>query len=83
MTNKLKLIKVKSFVIEPDDLKYQPLNKRMIDEWKISEEYKFLQKHCEKIHWERIPNPERLETVLSFHAYMNEKTEIFWRLKYR
>ena len=52
-----------------------------INKWLESEEVQFLKEHS-STPLERV-NHENFTEGISFHATLGEKTEIFWRLKFR
>lgn len=57
-----------------------PIVYNYINKWLDSEEVRFLKEHS-STSIERV-NHENYEKGISFHAMLDEKTEIIWRLKY-
>jgi hypothetical protein len=57
--------------------------KRIIDTWMSSEEYKFIERNSISIEQVKIKDHDRLGVIISYYAVMDEQIETFWRLKFK
>lgn len=67
-----------------DSFTHRNIKEEYINQWKETEEYEFLRKYTiTPIEQVSLVKHDSLERIIICYATLNEKTETFWRLKYK